>query len=81
MSAVLAHEIRNPLGTIKGFAQLLGERLDGRHSELLEPVLSETIAWSDWSRTSSLRPAADEYSFNQWISRRCVETIRGYAPN
>lgn len=43
MSAVLAHEIRNPLGTIKGFAQLLAERLDGRHSELLEPVISETI--------------------------------------
>jgi two-component system sensor histidine kinase HydH len=26
MAAVLAHEIRNPLGTIKGFAQYLGER-------------------------------------------------------
>lgn len=42
MSTVLAHEIRNPLGTIKGFAQLLGERLEGRHAELLAPVLSET---------------------------------------
>lgn len=26
LSAVLAHEIRNPLGTIKGFAQLAGEK-------------------------------------------------------
>lgn len=28
MAAVLAHEIRNPLGVIKGYAQLLGERAD-----------------------------------------------------
>ncbi|MCW5978020.1 MAG: hypothetical protein KIT09_08070 [Bryobacteraceae bacterium] len=42
LSAVLAHEIRNPLGTIKGFAQLLGERLRGAHDDLLAPVLLET---------------------------------------
>lgn len=42
MSAVLAHEIRNPLGTIKGFAQLLGEQLEGSHQELLAPILTET---------------------------------------
>jgi two-component system sensor histidine kinase HydH len=42
MSAALAHEIRNPLGTIKGFAQLLAERLDDDKAALLEPVLSET---------------------------------------
>lgn len=42
MSAVLAHEIRNPLGTIKGFAQLLGEKLPSREAELLKPILSET---------------------------------------
>lgn len=42
MSAVLAHEIRNPLGTIKGFAQLLREQTGERHDVFLGPILSET---------------------------------------
>jgi two-component system sensor histidine kinase HydH len=41
LSAVLAHEIRNPLGTIKGFAQLAGEKADTGVRALLEPVLEE----------------------------------------
>ena len=41
MSAVLAHEIRNPLGTIKGFAQLAGQRADPDMAELLAPLLEE----------------------------------------
>jgi two-component system sensor histidine kinase HydH len=41
MSAVLAHEIRNPLGTIKGFAQLACEKGDQRIASLLAPVLTE----------------------------------------
>lgn len=43
MSAVLAHEIRNPLGTIKGYAQLLGERTGEDQRGLVAPILSETI--------------------------------------
>ncbi len=42
MAASLAHEIRNPLGTIKGFAQLIGERTDSAGRGLVEPILSET---------------------------------------
>jgi two-component system sensor histidine kinase HydH len=41
MSAVLAHEIRNPLGTMKGFAQLLAERTHGEHRDLLDPIVEE----------------------------------------
>ncbi len=42
MAAVLAHEIRNPLGTIKGFAQLIGEKTAPQHQALVEPILTET---------------------------------------
>jgi signal transduction histidine kinase len=42
LAAVLAHEIRNPLGTIKGFTQLANERADAATVELLAPVLAET---------------------------------------
>lgn len=41
MSAVLAHEIRNPLGTVKGFVQLAQERAGEEVRSLLEPVLGE----------------------------------------
>ncbi len=42
LAATLAHEIHNPLGTIKGFTQLAVERADSQTAELLDPVLRET---------------------------------------
>lgn len=42
MAAVLAHEIRNPLGTMKGFLQLAGEGGGARTRDLLAPALAET---------------------------------------
>ncbi len=43
LSAVLAHEIRNPLGTIKGFVQLAAERGDESVRALLEPIVQEAL--------------------------------------
>jgi two-component system, NtrC family, sensor histidine kinase HydH len=47
MSAVLAHEIRNPLGTIKGFVQLAGERAGEPARSLLDRAVSETQRLED----------------------------------
>jgi two-component system sensor histidine kinase HydH len=43
MAAVLAHEIRNPLGAIKGLAQFLGEKwvADPTHTEMTQTIASE----------------------------------------
>jgi two-component system sensor histidine kinase HydH len=45
MSAVLAHEIRNPLASLKGHAQLLVENLDGRDRDRAkaERVVDEAV--------------------------------------
>jgi two-component system sensor histidine kinase HydH len=42
MAAMLAHEIRTPLATIKGFTQLALEQSEKRLSSVLEPVVNET---------------------------------------
>ena len=43
MAAVLAHEIRNPLGAIKGLAQFLAEKLTDhpRHTEMTQSIATE----------------------------------------
>jgi signal transduction histidine kinase len=41
MSAGMAHEIRNPLGTIKGYAQLLAEQPQ-TNPAFVQPILEET---------------------------------------
>lgn len=43
MSAVLAHELRNPLASLKGNAQLLAESLDGAPRERADVVVAEAV--------------------------------------
>jgi two-component system sensor histidine kinase HydH len=68
MSAVLAHEIRNPLGTIKGYAQLARERSTGLAAELLDPVVRETERLENLVRNLLLfaRPARIEPAAVRW---------------
>ncbi len=68
MSAVLAHEIRNPLGTIKGFAQLLGERNAEQTAEYVGPILSETQRLESLVRDLLLygRPPAPALRWAGW---------------
>jgi signal transduction histidine kinase len=79
MAAVLAHEIRNPLGTIKGFVQLAGESASERTRDLLSPALSEV------RRLESLvndllaygRPPAPHSGPVRW--RDIASSLRGHA--
>jgi two-component system, NtrC family, sensor histidine kinase HydH len=79
MSAVLAHEIRNPLASLKGHAQLLAERVED------DPALArkvarivdesqrlETLTHSllDFARTGRIEPAEVDPAA---LLRRCAE--------
>jgi len=83
MSAVLAHEIRNPLGTIKGYAQLARERSTGLAVELLDPVVRETERLERlvhdlllFARPEQVQPATVHWS--DLVSR--LEPVAGHVP-
>lgn len=68
MSAVLAHEIRNPLGTIKGFMQLAMERSQAPARGMLERAVAETQRLEDLVRDLLAygRPAAPQWQTVEW---------------
>ncbi len=75
MSATLAHEIRNPLGAMKGLTQLAQEELpeDHRTQELMKTVISEAERLEKLvtSLLNFARPAAPqlrEFDFLQAVS-------------
>jgi signal transduction histidine kinase len=79
MSASLAHEIRNPLGTIKGFVQLLAEKLDGAHAPLVSPILSETSRLEQLVKDLLLYARPSQPSLRSVRSTEIEETLRGHA--
>lgn len=83
MSAVLAHEIRNPLASLKGHAQLLAERVEEEEPLRRKAgrILDETVRLElltngllDFARTAALERREVELSA---LVRRCVEASEG----
>jgi two-component system sensor histidine kinase HydH len=83
MSAVLAHEIRNPLASLKGNAQLLAETLrqgtDEKQKSKADRVVAEAIRLEqltndliDYVKTGELRKATVDPSE---LLRSCVESL------
>jgi two-component system sensor histidine kinase HydH len=79
MSAVMAHEIRNPLGTIKGFAQLLAEKLPKQYDDLLNPILSETVRLEGLVNDLLLYGRPSQPSPSAVSSRELAEKLRAHA--
>jgi two-component system sensor histidine kinase HydH len=79
MAAVLAHEIRNPLGTIKGFAQLAGERAGPAVQALLEPILSETARLEELVNELLLYARPQQPALRRTPWRETVAAIEAHA--
>jgi signal transduction histidine kinase len=79
MSAVLAHEIRNPLGAIKGFVQLAAERADPPTGKLLGRAVAETERLENLVKDLLAygRPSAPQWREVRWSEIAAV--IEGHA--
>jgi two-component system sensor histidine kinase HydH len=79
MSAVLAHEIRNPLGAIKGFVQLAAERTDAPTGKLLGRAVAEAERLEDLVKDLLAygRPSAPQWREVRWSEIAAV--VQGLA--
>jgi signal transduction histidine kinase len=79
MSAGLAHEIRNPLGSIKAAAQLLAEDPPPGSRELVEILVEEANRLNrvvtDFLEYSRPRPAGTVQSDVAAVLRRCMQML------
>ncbi len=83
MSAVLAHELRNPLASLKGHAQLLAEALpaDGRERKKVDRIVAEAerlqalcTSLLDFARPGDVRRAPEPLAP---LLAACVEAVPG----
>ncbi len=81
MSSVLAHEIRNPLGSIKGFAQYLKEQVsrDGKiSSDYLDIIISESNRLETLTEDLLMYAKPSEIKREEFNVRELInEVIRG----
>jgi len=79
MSAGLAHEIRNPLGSIKAAAQILAEDPPPDSRELVEILVEESNRLNrvvtDFLEYSRPRPAEQAQADVSAVLRRCVQML------
>jgi two-component system, NtrC family, sensor histidine kinase HydH len=68
LSAVLAHEIRNPLGAIKGFAQLARENADSAAAKPLDAIVRESLRLEALVESLLLyaRPVTPSFRVTEW---------------
>ena len=79
LSAVLAHEIRNPLGAIKGFAQLARESVDPGKTKPLDAIVRESRRLEALVESLLLygRPAKPTMAQTDW--RPMAEDLESHA--
>lgn len=84
MAAGLAHEIRNPLGAIKGAAQFLDPTADRPESRFLSVIIEETdrlnrvvTQFLDYSKPASTDLSSVDLAI---LARRTVELVRPSLP-
>jgi len=82
LSAGIAHEIRNPLGAIKGFAEILKEKVEKNNKSLIENILIEVDTLNQFITNFLLFASSKRFKFELVnISHLLEETINFMKPS
>jgi signal transduction histidine kinase len=81
MTATLSHEIRNALGSIKGYAQWVDERVEATDPKKkgLAAVLQGTMRIESLVNDLLLFSREETYSVHRWMSTLVHESMAGEA--